>query len=331
MSRRATAAVGLLAVAVLLALLAGREAAHGQGSAAAPMPPSMGGFAPGAFVQRGWMPGAMKPGAARSGESVPGAVVQHAVVQRAWMPGAFTPLASTPSASTPTASVPSDSIPSPSTPPPAAAVLFAPAAAATATSSDAPLGFTPPAPGSYRLERILQVPDGAVLDSDGSAQRLQAFTTGRITVFSFIYTYCADPQGCPLAAANLHALQGMLGANPRLRGQVRFVSMSFDPAFDNPAMMRSYGADDARPGAPVPWHFLTTASNTQLAPILAGFGQDVQVLASGDPAQRVPLLRHLLKVHLIDRDGVVREIYSPVYLHPRVLYNDIVTLLQQGR
>lgn len=195
----------------------------------------------------------------------------------------------------------------------------------------APLGFTPPAPGSYRLERILQVPDGAVLDSDGSAQRLHAFTTGRITVFSFIYTYCADPQGCPLAAANLHALQGMLGANPRLRGQVRFVSMSFDPAFDNPAMMRSYGADDARPGAPVPWHFLTTASNTQLAPILAGFGQDVQMLAPSQPAQRAPLLRHLLKVYLIDRDGVVREIYSPVYLHPRVLYNDIVTLLQQGQ
>ena len=168
-----------------------------------------------------------------------------------------------------------------------------------------------------------------MLDSDGTPHRLRAFTTGRITLFSFIYTYCTDQQGCPLATASLQALSDLIVADPRLRGMVGFVSMSFDPAFDTPALMRSYGGDAAQPGRAVPWHFLTTASETQLAPMLAGFNQDKTAIDPGQPGQRAPVLRHLLKVYLLDQDGMVREIYSPAYLHPIMLRNDIVTLLQE--
>lgn len=192
------------------------------------------------------------------------------------------------------------------------------------------LGFVPPAAGTYQLERILQAPDGAVLDSDGSAHRLREFTRGKITLFSFIYTYCTDAQGCPLAYATLHALKEMIAQDSRLRGRVRFVSMSFDPAFDTPAMMRSYGGDEAQAASQVPWHFLTTASGAQLAPVLAGFGQDVSVASPRLPGTRAPILSHLLKVYLIDPAGTVREIYAPAYLHPAVLYNDIVTVSDAG-
>jgi cytochrome oxidase Cu insertion factor (SCO1/SenC/PrrC family) len=191
------------------------------------------------------------------------------------------------------------------------------------------LAFTPLLPGTYQLERILHAPDGVVLDSDGSANSLRAFTTGKVTLFSFIYTYCTDAKGCPLAYATLHTLKTTIAGDAALRGRVRFVSMSFDPAFDTPAMMRSYGGADARADDATPWHFLTTSSNEDLAPLLAGFGQDVSVTSSGAPGQRAPVLRHLLKVFLIDESGVVREIYSPAYLHPEVLRNDIATLLME--
>jgi len=191
------------------------------------------------------------------------------------------------------------------------------------------LGFAPPAAGSYQLERILHAPDGEVLDSDGTARTLRDLTTGKVTVFSFIYTYCTDARGCPLAYATLHALRDVATRDPALRDRVRLVSMSFDPVSDTPAMMRSYGGADAQPG-PVPWHFLTTGSTRQLAPLLAGFGQDLSVLAPGEAGQRPPVLIHLLKVYLIDPAGVVREIYAPAYLHPRILRNDIVTLLMEG-
>jgi protein SCO1/2 len=54
------------------------------------------------------------------------------------------------------------------------------------------LGSVPPAAGSCRLQRIMRAPDGVVLDRDGSVRRLAEFTTGRVTLFSFIYTYCTD-------------------------------------------------------------------------------------------------------------------------------------------
>ena len=192
------------------------------------------------------------------------------------------------------------------------------------------LAFVPPAPGSYRLERIMRAPDGIVLESDGSLRRLSEFTTGKVTLFSFIYTYCTDARGCPLAYATLHSLKGTIERTPDLRGKVRFVSMSFDPEYDTPVAMRSYGGQEGRDRRGLDWHFLTTRAGRELAPMLEGFGQDVSVATGKPPGARAPVLSHMLKVYLLDADGVVREIYSTSWLHPAVLLNDIKTLLQEG-
>jgi cytochrome oxidase Cu insertion factor (SCO1/SenC/PrrC family) len=221
----------------------------------------------------------------------------------------------------------------------AAAVALAFCAGATAAAAAAPglsdlppLGFVPPAPGSYRLERIMKAPDGIVLDSDGSLRRLSEFTTGKVTLFSFIYTYCTDPKGCPLAYATLHSLKGTIERSPALRGKLRFVSMSFDPEFDTPVAMRSYGGQEARDRRGLEWYFLTTRNGRELAPLLDGFGQDVSVASAAPAGRRAPVLSHLLKVYLLDASGEVREIYSTSYLHPAVLLGDIQTLLlEQAR
>jgi protein SCO1 len=209
----------------------------------------------------------------------------------------------------------------------AAAWLLALAVAATASAQVPKLGFVPPAPGTYRLERIMRAPQGMVLDSDGSVHKFSEFSTGKITVFSFIYTYCTDPKGCPLAYATLHELKGTIEKDGKLRERVRFVSMSFDPQYDTPEMMRSYGGQDARDRDGLRWHFLTTRTGSQLAPLLDGFGQDVALAVEQPPGRRVPVLSHMLKVYLIDAQGSVREIYSTSFLHPAVLLNDIKTLL----
>lgn len=213
---------------------------------------------------------------------------------------------------------------------PASSTRAADAAASPGPAAAYPLGFTPSAAGSYQLEHIQQAPDGAVLDSDGSAHRLQEFTTGKVTLFAFIYTYCTDAKGCPLAYAAMASLRQMIAHDGALCGRVRLVSMSFDPENDTPATMRLYAGSDARATGALPWHFLTTASADALAPILDGFGQDASVAMPRAAGQRIPVLRHLLKVYLIDASGSVREIYSPSYLHPLVLRNDIHTLLLES-
>lgn len=200
-----------------------------------------------------------------------------------------------------------------------------------AASAVPALGFKPPAPGSYKLYRIMAAPDGAVLETDGKTHRLSEFTTGKVTLFSFIYTYCTDAKGCPLAYETLHSLKKTIEQDAALRGKVRFVSMSFDPRNDTPETMRLYGDGEMRDRKGLRWHFLTTRSGKELAPLLDGFGQDVSVAAEQPAGARVPVLTHMLKVYLIDAGGKVREIYSTAFLHPAILLGDIKTLLLETR
>jgi cytochrome oxidase Cu insertion factor (SCO1/SenC/PrrC family) len=193
-----------------------------------------------------------------------------------------------------------------------------------------PLEYEPPAPGTYQLHRIMAAPDGEVLDLEGRAQRLSRFTHGRITLLGFIYTTCIDPDGCPLAYRVFDALRPALAARPGLRERVRLVTLSFDPARDTPAAMRHYAGDRARPeAAGPPWVFLTTRSPRALRPLVEGFGQDVRVTVdrtTGAPRREIS---HVLKVFLIDPAGMVREIYSTMFLHPQIVLNDIDTLLTE--
>jgi cytochrome oxidase Cu insertion factor (SCO1/SenC/PrrC family) len=200
------------------------------------------------------------------------------------------------------------------------------AAAAHELSRGAPrMEFAPPAAGTYELRRIQWAPHGRVLESSGRAAPLSDFTTGKITLLSFVYTYCSDPVGCPLAYATFVALRERVVARPELARRVRFVSLSFDPANDTPEAMKLYGGTLADPAAPLRWHFLTTRSVRELKPIVDGFGQDVSVELDerGRPTR---VFNHLVKVFLLDSRGQVREIYTTAFLLPDMMFNDIETL-----
>jgi len=216
-----------------------------------------------------------------------------------------------------------------------AAVMLAAAlallACTTCTQALERASFAAPSAGTYKLQRILTVPEGLVVDSDGSQHKLSRYTTGRITLFSFIYTYCTDAKGCPLAYATFHNLKQAIEDSPGMRDKIRFVSMSFDPQYDTPEAMRSYGGKDARDSRGVPWHFLTSRGRSDLLPLLEGFGQDLSVASTQPEGQRVPLLSHMLKVFLIDTHGQVREIYSPAFLQQDMMFNDIKTLLMERK
>jgi cytochrome oxidase Cu insertion factor (SCO1/SenC/PrrC family) len=184
--------------------------------------------------------------------------------------------------------------------------------------------FVPPAPGTYELQRIQRAPEAELLDASARVKRLSEYTTGKITLLTFFYTYCVDPWGCPFAYSTLSGLRESLMAEPSLAGKVRFVSVSFDPTHDTPAALRQYGAtfmDDPR----FEWQFLTARSVGELLPVLDAFGQDVRVEKDSD-GRPTRTMNHMLKMFLIDREGIVREIYSLAYLQQPVMLNDIKTL-----
>jgi cytochrome oxidase Cu insertion factor (SCO1/SenC/PrrC family) len=140
---------------------------------------------------------------------------------------------------------------------------------------------------------------------------------------SFTYLGCRDPSGCPLALATLVRLDRALAARPELLARVRLVSVSFDPARDRPAELARLREGL---GPKADWRFLTAPDDAALAPVLAEFGQDVDVLlpAEGDAP---PALGHVLKVFLVDARGDVRNVYSAGFLDHRLLLRDVETLL----
>jgi protein SCO1 len=189
--------------------------------------------------------------------------------------------------------------------------------------------YAAPEPGSYTLPGIRPAPGGEVTDAAGSVRQLHDLTRGRVTVLSFIYSRCADPQACPHATGVLRGLHEKSAADPALAGGLRLLSMSFDPEHDTPARMSAYAAIAGECPQACEWQFLTTASQAALAPILADYGQAVSRKA--DPAAPTGPLNHTLRVFLIDEAGTIRNIYSSSTLDPRLVMADIRTLLMEKR
>ena len=74
------------------------------------------------------------------------------------------------------------------------------------------------------------------------------------------------------------------------------------------------------------WSFVTVGNAEAIQPVLDDFGQDAVWIPAGD----VPIpgvLRHVLKVFLVDDLGDVRNIYSTDYLDVRLVLNDLRTIL----
>ncbi len=205
----------------------------------------------------------------------------------------------------------------------AAAALFL-GAAETAWSVESG-GLPYPAPGTYKLDRIQRAPFSLVLDGPGWPHLLSTYTTGKITLLTFFYMQCTDPQGCPLAWNAFEAVREKIKADPELHGKVRLVFYSFDRVHDTPETLRvfaeSYKADEDI----VPWRFIGSWSNVFLESTLKSFGQEISTATRPNGEKRV-VIDHLLKVFLIDPQSWVREIYTSAFLDPNVLINDIKTL-----
>jgi protein SCO1 len=189
--------------------------------------------------------------------------------------------------------------------------------------------FTPPRPGSYTLQKIQPIIDATLLEPSGRAAQLSKLTTGKITLLTFFYTYCIDPLGCPFAYQTLMDIRGRVLQDAGLAQRVRFVSISLDPTNDTPAAIRGYRDMVSREGA-MEWDVLTARSVRDLLPVLDDFGQDVSIEQASDGTLR-RAVHHMLKMFLIDRTGIVREIYSLSFLQPAVMLNDIQTLYLEER
>ena len=180
-------------------------------------------------------------------------------------------------------------------------------------------------PGSYRLPVIRRAADAMLLDEHGGRVALHGIFKGEITVLAFIYTRCGDI--CPIASARMSDLQAIAAEAPGDAGDLTLVSLSFDPAYDTPGRLSEYARSFRSMDAP-PWLFLTAPDQAAIAPVLGAYDQPVA--GKGDDASAGEPFSHLLRVFLIDGDGMIRNIYSADFLDPRLVMNDVRTLRMEG-
>lgn len=185
--------------------------------------------------------------------------------------------------------------------------------------------FEPPPPGSYDLPPIDRVLEHELVGPDGAPAQLLDLAPGECALVSFVYLSCAD--ACPLSTATLHELDRVLAMDPELSGRVQLVTVSFDPARDTPEKMAAMEASLAPKSR---WRFLTADNREALSPVLSDFGQDAVWIPSPDVSANPTLLRHVLKVFLVDEHRDIRNIYSTGLLDPRLVLNDLRTVLAAG-
>ena len=142
------------------------------------------------------------------------------------------------------------------------------------------------------------VPDTKLVDENNAARPLTSYKGHRVAL-TFMYTRCPQPDFCPLMDRNFAAIQGEIRKTPGL-GDVRLVSVSFDPANDTPAVLKTH-AKDLNADSAV-WHFVT-ASQEDMKDFTKKFG------VTAVPSDESPsVLTHNLSTAVIDADGTLVKI-----------------------
>ena len=90
-----------------------------------------------------------------------------------------------------------------------------------------------PAPGDV-------IPDFHLLNQSGKQIHLAQFR-GRAVLLTFIYTRCPLADFCPRMSRNFAEIDKALAPDKALYAKTHLLSVSFDPKYDTPPVLRSYG------------------------------------------------------------------------------------------
>ena len=90
------------------------------------------------------------------------------------------------------------------------------------------------------LEPGEAIPDFEFLNQSGKMVRLGQWH-GKILLMTFIYTRCPLPNFCVRMSRNFAQIDKDLAKDPQIYAKTHLLSVSFDPTYDTPKVLRSYG------------------------------------------------------------------------------------------
>ena len=177
------------------------------------------------------------------------------------------------------------------------------------STSLAPPESTPPQIGTA-------VPDFELVNQDGKRIHLRQYR-GKALLLTFIYTRCPLPDYCPLMSKNFNQIMQALRSEMALDTATHMLSISIDPDFDKPSVLRAYGRTyiDKTSAHPfLRWEFVS-GTPQQVRKVAEFFGLSY----STDNGQIV----HSLVTAVIGPDGKVRKLYRGNQWQPAEILADL--------
>jgi protein SCO1 len=158
-------------------------------------------------------------------------------------------------------------------------------------------------PGTvHRLDIGDHVPDLTLVNQDGNSFRLSDFK-GKAVLITFVYTRCPVPTFCPRLSSQFAKIQDDLAKTPIDFAKTHLVTISFDPKYDTPPVLRKYGLAylDNNPAGFSHWDFASTNPG-DLRKIADAFGLEY--------FEEDNQISHSMVIVLISPEGTVARYWS---------------------
>ena len=177
----------------------------------------------------------------------------------------------------------------------------------------APVTDAPPAPVPEGLKPGDAIVDAAFVDQDGRARQLADWRGHRVAL-TFLYTRCPLPEFGPLMDRHFVAVQRALAKSPEF-ADVRLLTITMDPAFDTPAVMKNHAT--ALKADLTSWAFLTPREKGAVA-----FFEQVGLIVEREGTGGADIT-HNLRTVVLDASGRVSAIRTGNDWTPAQLIADI--------
>ena len=159
------------------------------------------------------------------------------------------------------------------------------------------------------------VPDFTLLNQSAKRISLEQFK-GKVLLLTFVYTRCPLPDYCIRMSRNFAEIDKKLEGDPALYAKTHLLTVSFDPAHDTPAVLRSYGgAYTGRYSQETFGHWdFAVPSVAELPKMEHWFDvgvtpTPVSVSGGGPVAPSAGALQHSLATLIVGADGKVLAFY----------------------
>ena len=168
-----------------------------------------------------------------------------------------------------------------------------------------------------------EVPNYYLTNQDGKQIRIKDYR-GKALALTFIYTRCPMPDQCTLMSNNFAIIDQELQKQPELYNKTHLLSITFDPEYDTPQVMRSYGGSFTGRYTDETfqhWEFATSTKEQ-----IKGLAQFFGLRYYNDTSSGEQQIIHSLRTAVIGPDGKVFKVYRENKWKPEEVVRDLQAL-----